>query len=149
MKGYFGIALEGLSKPHNAGALLRTAHAFGASFVVAIGSRVNWRAVQQTDTSHTNDHVPVHVVDRWEDFTPPQPMRYVGVELGEGSVDLTKGFMHPPFALYCLGPERGSLSKELQDRCDVVVHIPTKFCVNVSVAGAIVLYDRLRSRAFP
>jgi tRNA C32,U32 (ribose-2'-O)-methylase TrmJ len=41
-----------------------------------------------------------------------------------------------------LGPERGSLSPELLTRCDHVVKIPTKFCLNVSVAGAILMYDR-------
>jgi len=30
----------------------------------------------------------------------------------------------------------------LQARCDHVVKIPTKFCVNVGTAGAIVMYDR-------
>ena len=31
------------------------------------------------------------------------------------------------------------------DRCDFVVKIPMQFCVNVSVAAAIVMYDRLQS----
>ena len=31
-RGYFGIGAEGISKPMNLGALMRTAHAFGASF---------------------------------------------------------------------------------------------------------------------
>ena len=43
-----------------------------------------------------------------------------------------------------LGPERGSLSPELLARCDYVVRIPTSFCVNVAMAGAIVMYDRVR-----
>jgi len=32
MRGYFGIGVEGISKAYNLGAVLRTAHAFGASF---------------------------------------------------------------------------------------------------------------------
>jgi tRNA C32,U32 (ribose-2'-O)-methylase TrmJ len=32
-------------------------------------------------------------------------------------------------------------------RCDYVVRIPTSFCVNVAMAGAIVMYDRTRSLA--
>jgi hypothetical protein len=28
-------------------------------------------------------------------------------------------------------------------RCDFVVKIPTKFCVNVGLAGALVMYDRM------
>jgi hypothetical protein len=37
----------------------------------------------------------------------------------------------------------GSLSPALLKRCDHVIKIPTSFCVNVGVAGAIVMYDRL------
>ena len=32
MRGYFGIGVEGVSKPMNAGNLFRTAHGFGAGF---------------------------------------------------------------------------------------------------------------------
>ena len=38
MRGYFGIGIEGVSKPMNLGSLLRTAHAFNASFVFTIGA---------------------------------------------------------------------------------------------------------------
>jgi hypothetical protein len=41
------------------------------------------------------------------------------------------------------GRERGSLSPALIARCKHVVKIPTKFCVNVGLAGALVMYDRL------
>ena len=37
-RGYFGIGVEGVSKPMNVGALMRTAHAFGASFVFTLGA---------------------------------------------------------------------------------------------------------------
>ena len=33
LRGYFGIGVEGISKPMNVGNLFRSAHAFGASFV--------------------------------------------------------------------------------------------------------------------
>ena len=45
-------------------------------------------------------------------------------------------------AAYLLGPEKGDLSAEALARCDHIIKIPTKFCVNVSVAAAIVVYDR-------
>ena len=44
-----------------------------------------------------------------------------------------------------LGPERGSLSEEMLARCDHVVKIPTRFCINVAMAGAVVMYDRHRA----
>ena len=54
-------------------------------------------------------------------------------------------FRPPLLAAYVLGPERGSLSQPLVERCDYIVKIPTSFCVNVAMAGAIVMYDRVRS----
>ncbi len=37
-RGYFAIGVEGISKAVNLGNLLRSAHAFGASFVFTIGA---------------------------------------------------------------------------------------------------------------
>jgi len=51
-------------------------------------------------------------------------------------------FRHPKTAAYVLGPEKGSLSPELLAKCDHVVKIPTRFCVNVGLAAAITMYDR-------
>jgi tRNA C32,U32 (ribose-2'-O)-methylase TrmJ len=31
----------------------------------------------------------------------------------------------------------------LLEHCDYVVKIPTRFCINVAMAGAIVMYDRI------
>jgi tRNA(Leu) C34 or U34 (ribose-2'-O)-methylase TrmL len=44
-----------------------------------------------------------------------------------------------------LGREKGDLTQEMLARCDHVVKIPTKFCINVSLAGALVMYDRVIS----
>ena len=145
MRGYFGLGVEGLSKSHNAGALFRTAHAFGASFLFAIAPSVNVREIHQADTSGSDGHVPLFQHEGVADLSLPRGCRLVGVELTEDAVDLPS-FRHPERAAYVLGPERGSLSPELAERCDFVVKIPTAFCVNVSVAGAIVLYDRAVSR---
>jgi len=44
-----------------------------------------------------------------------------------------------------LGPEKGNLSPGLVKRCDHIIKIPMKFCVNVGIAGALVIYDRMIS----
>ena len=54
-------------------------------------------------------------------------------------------FATPLRAAYVLGPEKGSLSSALVKRCHHIVKIPTKFCVNVGIAGAMVIYDRMVS----
>ncbi len=46
-------------------------------------------------------------------------------------------------AAYILGPERSGLSPAMLRRCRHVVRIPTRFALNLAVAGALVLYDRL------
>ena len=77
-------------------------------------------------------------------MTLPLSCKLVGVELIEGAIDLPS-FRHPPHAAYVLGPELGVLSEALLSRCDHVIKIPTAFCINVAMAGAIVMYDRVRS----
>jgi len=72
----------------------------------------------------------------------PRGCKLVGVERVEDAVDLPS-FRHPLNAAYVLGPERAGLSAALLARCDHVVKIPTRFSLNLAVAGALVLYDRL------
>jgi hypothetical protein len=72
----------------------------------------------------------------------PRGCAMVGVELLDDAVDLPS-FRHPLNAAYVLGPERAGLSAPLLARCDHVVRIPTRFALNLAVAGALVLYDRL------
>ena len=74
----------------------------------------------------------------------PKGCAVVGVELLDEAVELPS-FRHPSRVAYVLGPERGTLSDQLLERCDHVVRIPTRFCVNVAMAGAIVMYDRMIS----
>ncbi len=145
MRGYFGVGVESISKPRNVGALMRTAHAFGASFVFALAPEIGLGALNQTDTSKTGDHVPFFTFDSVETMALPRSCDLVGVELIDDAIDLPS-FRHPERAAYILGPEAGSLSPAVIEKCDFVVKIPTKFCVNVSVAGALILYDRLISR---
>lgn len=145
MRGYFGIGVESISKPHNVGALMRTAHAFGASFTFAIAPAVNITNLNQTDTSESAKHLPLYEFETLDDLTLPRDCSLVGVELLDEAVALPS-FRHPERAAYVLGPEAGSLSPQLTARCQHIVQIPTKFCVNVSVAGAVLMYDRLISR---
>jgi tRNA G18 (ribose-2'-O)-methylase SpoU len=144
MRGYFGIGVEQLSKAMNAGTLFRTAHAFGASFAFTVGAVYSKREMEQSDTSKSRGHVPLYDFADAKDLRLPVGCALVGVELLDDAVDLPS-FRHPPAAAYILGPERGSLSPEIVALCDFTVKIPTRFCVNVGIAGAIVMYDRLLS----
>ena len=144
MKGYFGIGVEGASKAMNIGALFRTAHAFGASFVFTLRAQYNRREGAHSDTSDTPLSVPTHHFKDLQDFRLPLGCRLIGIEISDDAIELPS-FRHPRQAAYVLGAEREGLSVELQSRCDYVVRIPTRFSVNLGVAGALVMYDRLLS----
>ncbi len=141
-RGYFGIGAEGVSKSANIGALLRTGHAFGASFCFTIGTGWDSRAARRADTADTPLHVPMWRYPTLADLSLPHGCALVGIELLEDAVDLPS-FRHPLNAAYVLGPERAGLSAGLLERCHHVVRIPARFALNLAVAGALVLYDRL------
>ncbi|RIJ18422.1 TrmH family RNA methyltransferase [Henriciella mobilis] len=144
MRGYFAIGAEGISKPMNLGALMRTANAFGASFVFSVGAEPKLKVAYKADTSKTFESVPYYQWDAISDMALPKGCQLVGIELTDDAVELPE-FRHPKAAAYVLGRERGDLSPEMLARCDHVVKIPTKFCINVSLAGALVMYDRVLS----
>jgi len=141
-RGYFGIGVEGVSKSANVGALLRTAHAFGAAFCFTVAAGYDARAGRAADTSETAAHVPLWRFPTLASFALPDGCVLVGIELLADAVELPS-FRHPLNAAYVLGPERSGLSPELLGRCRHVVRIPTRFALNLAVAGALVLYDRL------
>ncbi|MFQ5774092.1 MAG: RNA methyltransferase [Kiloniellaceae bacterium] len=145
MRGYFAIGVEGISKPMNLGNLMRSAHAFGASFFFVIAPAFAAREARLADTSDAADHLPVYTYAGVDDLVLPRGCTLVGVEFADEAVDLPS-FHHPSAAAYVLGPERGGLAPQLSARCDHVVKVPTKFCINLGVAGAIVMYDRMIAR---
>ena len=143
MRGYFGVGVDGISKPMNLGNLLRIAHAFGASFFFTLASRVKLSDAQ-SDTSHAAGHLPVYQFRAMDEFRLPQGCRLVGVEITDDAIELPR-FRHPLRAAYVFGAERLSLSPATLAACEFVVKIPTRFSINVGMAGAILMYDRLVS----
>ncbi len=141
-RGYFGIGAEGISKPANVGALLRTAHAFGAAFCFSVAAGYDSHGGRQADTSDAPSHVPLWRFPSVDAVALPQGCALVGVELLEDATELPS-FRHPLNAAYVLGPERSGLSPAMLAQCRHVVRIPARFALNLAVAGAIVLYDRL------
>ena len=151
----FLVVLDGVTDPHNLGALLRTADSAGASGVV-VGRR---RAVHVTPTvakaaSGAVEHVPLAVVAGVP--AALAELRRAGVWVvgldasGEHSVfDLAVAT--EPVALV-LGAEGTGLSRLARHRCDVVVSIPQRGALsslNVAAAGAVACYEVARRRAWP
>lgn len=144
MRGYFGIGAEGISKAMNVGSLFRSAHAFGASFMFTVAAVYPRGEGGKSDTSDAQGHVPLYDFPDVGSMLLPKGCQLVGVEITDDAIELPS-FRHPRRAAYVFGPERGALSPEMAERCSFLVRIPTRFSVNVGLAGAIVMYDRLIS----
>jgi tRNA G18 (ribose-2'-O)-methylase SpoU len=141
MRGYFAVGVDGISKAMNLGNLIRIAHAFDASFFFTIDARVHLSDAM-SDTSRAEGHLPLYQFGSVDEFRLPQGCQCIGVEITDDAVELPS-FRHPLRAAYVFGSERLSLSPAMLARCQHVVKIPTRFSINVGMAGAIVLYDRM------
>ena len=146
MRGYFAIGIEGVSKTGNIGNLIRTAHGFGAAFCFTLREMTPDGVPSPviSDTSQSVKSIPFFEFNTLDEAVLPKACQLVGVELCEDAVELPS-FRHPHNAVYILGSERLSISKDTMERCDHIIKIPTKFCLNVATAGAIVMYDRMIS----
>ncbi len=145
MRGYFAVGVDGVSKPLNLGNLMRISHAFDASFFFTINAPFKLAVEGHADTSRSQGSMPLYRYENADEFRLPLDCRLVGVEITDDAVELPR-FRHPHRAAYVFGGERLSLSEKVLARCEFVVKIPTRFSINVGMAGAIVLYDRLLSQ---
>jgi tRNA G18 (ribose-2'-O)-methylase SpoU len=147
-RGYFGIAVYGAKIETNVGTLWRSAFLYDAAFVGTVGKRYKY---QSSDTPNTANHVPLVHYEDIEDLVSHLPFScpLVGVELDGRAVPLPQ-FHHPERAVYLLGAEDNGLPASVMAQCHRVIQIPGErdWSMNVSAAGAIVMYDRFaKSRA--
>jgi tRNA G18 (ribose-2'-O)-methylase SpoU len=145
-QGYFGIGCQNMKTNHNYGTLFRTAQVMGADFLFLIGPRFKRQA---SDTMKSWRHLPVFQYTDFSDFQKHRPFdcKLIGVELETNATEL-KDFVHPKQACYLLGAEDNGLTKEALVHCDEIVFLPTERSLNVSVAGSIVIYDRIVKQNF-
>lgn len=141
MRGYFGIGIYHPKTAENVGTLWRSAHAFGAGFIFTIGRRYRRQA---SDTTNAMLHIPLFEYASLDEFETYKPLgcQTVCVELAEAADDL-RSINHPPRAAYLLGAEDYGLPEGYM-RDKQVLYVPgARWCLNVAVAGSIVLYDRV------
>ena len=139
--GYFGIGCVGMKTHHNYGTLFRTAQVLNADFIFLIGSRFSR---QPSDTMKSWRHVPLFEYNNFDDFQKHRPYdcMLIGVEIAKESVDIVD-FSHPKRACYLLGAEDNGIPRDILNRCQHVIKLPGERSLNVSVAGSIVIYDRI------
>lgn len=147
MRGYFGIGILNGKTQVNYGTLFRTAQIWNAAFVFTIGRRYK---IQCSDTMKSFRHVPTYNFADFGQFNKNRSYdcRLIGIEILPDSIPLSR-FVHPERACYLLGAEDSGLTKEAIEKCQAIVSIPGDRCLNVAVAGSIVLYDRITKATNP
>lgn len=135
-RGYFGIAFFKPKTPGNFGAAIRSAHCFGASFVVLIGHRYRR---EPEDTTHAGKHMPIFEYSTIDAFLDAAPRLGTLVRVEVDSSNDIRQYKHPERAIYLLGGEDLTLPSGLPGDA---IRIETPLCLNMAVAASIVLYDR-------
>ncbi|MEP7181687.1 MAG: 23S rRNA (guanosine(2251)-2'-O)-methyltransferase RlmB [Betaproteobacteria bacterium] len=145
------LVLDGVTDPHNLGACLRNADAFGAQAVIVPKDRaVGVNATVAKAASGAADTVPVIAVTNLARALRDLKDRGVWI-LGAdaGGESLFDADVGGPVA-WVLGAEGTGLRRLTRELCDRIVGIPITGSVeslNVSVASGICLYASRRARA--
>ncbi len=150
----FLLALDGVEDPHNLGALLRTADGAGVDGVILPERRsaqVNATVVKTS--AGAAEHVRIaRVTNLMRALEELKRANIWCVGLDErGSQDYNT-FDYRTNCVLVLGGEGGGLHELVRRTCDHLLRIPMAGQVsslNVSVAGAIVMYEAARQRRTP
>lgn len=144
-RGFYGIGVVGVKTAVNVGTLWRSAGNMGAAFIFTCGRRYPRQA---SDTIKAWRHVPMFEHADIEALFDNIPHSCVPVAVEQ--TDRSRGlpaYTHPERAIYVLGAEDTGVPASVLRRCRDVVEIPSLRCLNVAVAGSIVMYDRLAKSA--
>jgi 23S rRNA (guanosine2251-2'-O)-methyltransferase len=150
----FFLALDGVEDPHNLGALLRTADGAGVDGVIIPERRSAPITGTVAKTSAgASEHVRVARVTNLVRSLEQMKQKHVWViGLDErGTPDYTD-FDFKTDCVLVLGREGAGLHDLVKKTCDHLLRIPMAGQVsslNVSVAGAIVMYEAMRQRRAP
>ena len=150
----FFLALDGIEDPHNLGALLRTADGAGVDGIILPERRSAPVSATVAKTSAgASEHVRIARVTNLVRALEQMKQANVWV-LGldeRGSPDYT-AFDFRTDCVLVLGREGAGLHDLVKKTCDHLLRIPMAGAVsslNVSVAGAVVMYEAMRQRNHP
>ncbi|MGB0376642.1 MAG: TrmH family RNA methyltransferase [Flavobacteriaceae bacterium] len=143
------LIVEGIEKPGNLGALLRTAGGLGLDGV--------WIVNKQTDLYHPNCirnsmgavfRIPtvVGALEEWRPFFQKENISIIGAALHNQSIPLEQVKFQRPCAI-AVGNEAEGLSNALIEECFVLAKIPMANDIdslNVSVAAAMFMHQALQ-----
>ena len=145
------LILDGVTDPHNLGACLRSADAFGVNAVVVPKDRaVGVNATVAKAAAGAADTIPVVSVTNLA--RAMRDLKERGIWLigadAQGTESLFETGLSGPLA-WVLGAEGSGLRRLTRELCDRVVSIPLRGSVsslNVSVAAGVCLFETRRQR---
>ncbi len=150
----FLLALDGIEDPHNLGALLRSADGAGIDGILLPERRTApISAVVAKTSAGASEHVPlarVTNITRALEQMKKNNIWIIGLD-ERGTPDYTLFDFNVDCCLV-LGAEGAGLHDLVKRTCDHLLRIPMLGSVaslNVSVAGAVVMYEALRQRTQP
>lgn len=148
------LVLDGVTDPHNLGACLRSADAFGAHAVIAPKDKsVGLTATVEKVACGAAETVPYIMVTNLARTLRELQQRDIWVvgTAGEAERDVYQ-FHHTSGVAWVLGAEGAGLRRLTRENCDELVSIPMCGSVeslNVSVSAGICLFESRRQRAAP
>ena len=143
------LVLDGVQDPHNLGACLRSADAFGVHAVIAPKDRaVGLNATVEKVACGAAETVPYITVTNLARTLRELKERDIWVVGADGSAETDlHGFRHQGALAWVLGAEGEGLRRLTRETCDDLVRIPMLGSVeslNVSVSAGICLYEARR-----
>ena len=144
------VLVEGVNKPHNLSAIIRTCDAAGvfqANFICDHSEVKTFNSTAQGSQKwvklrNHESYLKATNVLKEEGF------KLYGTSLNENSIDY-RDLDFTKNTCFVLGAEKWGLSNELNAQVDKSIYIPMNGMVqslNVSVAGAILLFEAIRQR---
>ena len=145
------VLCDGITDPHNLGAILRTAEAAGAHGVVIPKRRAaGVNAVVGKTSAGAMNYLPVCKVGNLTDAI--KTLKKLGVWIygtaADGSTNLYQAGLEGPSAII-IGSEGSGMSRLVREQCDFTVSIPMlgrMNSLNASAAAAVLLYEAVRQR---
>lgn len=145
------VVCDGLSDPHNLGAVIRTAECAGAHGVILPKRRsAGLTAVVAKTSAGAVSHLPVARVANLPALLDQLKREGIWVfgTAADGSTGLYEADLKGPAAIV-IGSEGAGMGRLVREQCDFLLSIPLRGRVsslNASTAAAIVLYEAVRQR---